>query len=67
MIQQIIFTVKMRRAPTRHDNIHTYIDTYIHRFHANYNKDVRYPSFHRLSVFTADKGYDSEEDNHILV
>lgn len=34
--QQIICTIKIRRAPTRHDNIC--------RFQANYNKDIRYPS-----------------------
>ena len=67
MIQQIICTVKIRRAPTRHDNIHTYIHIYIHRFQTNYNKDVRYPSSHYLSIVTADKGYDSEEGNYILV
>ena len=59
LLQQIICTVKIRRAPTRHENIY--------RFQANYNKDVRYPSSHYLSIVTADKGYDSEEGNHILV
>jgi hypothetical protein len=58
VIQQIICTVKIRRAPTKHDNIH--------RFQANYNKQRRQISFLSLSVVTADKGYDSE-DNHILV
>jgi len=58
VIQQIICTVKIRRAPTKHDNIY--------RFQANYNKQRRQISFLSLSVVTADKGYDSE-DNHILV
>jgi hypothetical protein len=33
-------TIKIRRAPARHDNIY--------RFQTNYNKDFRYPSFHYL-------------------
>ena len=55
MIQQITCTVKIRRAPTRHDN----------------NIDFR-PIITRtsdilpLSVATADKEYDNE-DNHILL
>ena len=51
--------IQLRRAPTRHGNIY--------RFQTYYNKDVRYPSSHYLSIVTADKGYDSEEGNHILV
>jgi len=51
--------IQLRRVPTRHDNIY--------RFQTYYNKDVRYPSSHYLSIVTADKGYDSEEGNHILV
>ena len=56
VLQQIICTIKIRRVPTRHDNIY--------RFQTNYNKDIRYPS--PTSVVTGDKGYDSE-DNHVLV
>jgi hypothetical protein len=59
ILQQIICTIKIRRAPTTDDNIY--------RFQTYYNKDVRYPSSHYLSIVTADKGYDSEEGNHILV
>ena len=55
-MQQIICTIKIRRAPTRHDNIY--------RFPTTYNKAVRISA---LSVVTADKAYDSEEDNHVLV
>ena len=43
LLQQIICTVKIRRAPTRHEN------TY--RFQANYNKDVNI-SFLPLSVYS---------------
>ena len=54
VLQQIICTIKIRRAPTRHDSIDfrpliTKISELI-----------------PLSVVTADKGYDSE-DNHVLV
>ena len=63
MIQQIICTVKIRRAPTRHDNIHTYIYTYI-----DFKPIItRISNILPLSVVTADKRYDTEEDNHILV
>jgi hypothetical protein len=54
LLKQIICTIKLRRAPTRHDNV-----------------DLR-PIITRmskilpLSVVTADKGYDSE-DNHLFV
>jgi hypothetical protein len=54
VLQQIICSIKIRRAPTRHDNM-----------------DFR-PIMTRiaeilpLSVVTADKGYDSE-DNHFLI
>ena len=34
VLQQIICTIKIRRAPTRHDNN-------IDRFQTNYNKDIR--------------------------
>jgi hypothetical protein len=54
VLQQIICTIKIRRAPTRHDNI-----------------DFR-PIMTRiaeilpLSVVTADKGYDSEDNHHLV-
>src|SRR6476660_2626085 len=55
VLQQIICTVKIRRAPTRHDNI-------------DFRPIItRTSDILPLSVVTADKGYDSEEDNHILV
>jgi hypothetical protein len=57
VLQQIICTIKIRRAPTRHDNIY--------RFQTNYNKGHQI-SFLPTSVVTGDKGYDSE-DNHVLV
>ena len=54
VLQQIICTIKIRRAPTRHDNIDF--------------KPIltRITEILPLSVVTADKGYDSEE-NHLLV
>ena len=54
VLQQIICTIKIRRAPTRHDNIDF--------------KPIltRIAEILPLSVVTADKGYDSEE-NHLLV
>ena len=57
LLQQIICTIKIRRAlPTRHDNIdfRPIITT-------------RTSEILPLSVVTADKGYDSSEDNHLLV
>jgi Transposase DDE domain len=54
VLQQIICTIKIRRAPARHDNMDfTPIVT-------------RIAEILPLSVVTADKGYDSE-DNHLLV
>ena len=54
VLQQVICTIKIRRAPTRHDNIDF--------------KPIltRIAEILPLSVVTADKGYDSEE-NHLLV
>ena len=54
VLQQIICTIKIRRAPTRHDSID---------FRPLITKISELVP---LSVVTADKGYDSE-DNHILV
>ena len=54
VLQQIICTIKIRRAPTRHDNID---------FRPLITKISELVP---LSVVTADKGYDSE-DNHVLV
>jgi len=54
VLQQIICTIKIRRAPTRHDNI-------------DFKPLVkRIANIIPLSVVTADKAYDSE-DNHLLV
>ena len=53
-VQQIICTIKIRRAPTRHDNI-------------DFRPIItRTSNILPLSVVTGDKGYDSEE-NHLLV
>ena len=54
VLQQIICTIKIRRAPTRHDNID---------FRPLI---IRLSESVQLSVVTADKAYDSE-DNHVLV
>ena len=54
VLQQIICTIKIRRAPTRHDNI-------------DFKPIVTKTSnILPLSVVTGDKGYDSE-DNNLLV
>jgi hypothetical protein len=54
VLQQIICSIKIRRAPTRHDNI-------------DFKPIItRASNILPLSVVTADKGYDSE-DNHLLV
>jgi hypothetical protein len=54
VLQQIICTIKIRRAPTRHDSI-------------DFKPIItRTSDILPLSVVTADKGYDSE-DNHLLV
>jgi len=50
VLQQIICTIKIRQAPTRHDN----------RFQANYNENI---GILPLSAITADMGYNSEEDH----
>ena len=54
VLQQIICNIRIRRDPTRHDNIDL--------------KPIveRIANILPLSVVTADKGYDSE-DNHLLV
>ena len=54
ILQQIICTIKIRRAPTRHDSVD---------FRPLITKISELVP---LSVVTADKGYDSE-DNHVLV
>jgi hypothetical protein len=54
VLQQIICTIKIRRAPTRHDNID------FRPLIIKLSESVQ------LSVVTADKAYDSE-DNHVLV
>jgi hypothetical protein len=54
VLQQIICTIKIRRARARHDNI-------------DFRPIItRTSNILPLSVVTADKGYDSEE-NHLLV
>ena len=54
VLQQIICNIRIRRAPTRHDNI-------------DFRPIItRTSNILPLSVVTADKGYDSE-DNHLLV
>ena len=54
VLQQIICTIKIRRAPTRHDSID---------FRPLITKISELVP---LSVVTADKAYDSEK-NHVLV
>ena len=54
VLQQIICTIKIRRAPTRHDSID---------FRPLI---IKISELVPLSVVTADKAYDSE-DNHVLV
>ena len=54
VLKQIVCSIKIRRAPTRHDNI-------------DFRPVItRISKIKPLSVVVADKGYDSEE-NHILV
>jgi hypothetical protein len=54
VLQQIICTIKIRRAPTRHGNM-------------DFRPIITRTSYILpLSVVTCDKGYDSEE-NHVLV
>lgn len=54
LLKQIICTIKIRRAPTRHDNVD---------FRPLITKIAKILP---LSVVVADRGYDSE-DNHLLV
>ena len=54
LLQQIICNIRIRRAPTRHDNIDFKPIM------------IRISEILPLSVVTADKGYDNE-DNHLLV
>ena len=55
ILQQIICAIKIRRAPTRHDNV-------------DFQPIIeRASKIMPMSVVVADKGYDSEEDNHVLV
>lgn len=54
VLKQIICTIKIRRAPTRHDNV-------------DFKSIItRTSEIKPLSIAVADKGYDSEE-NHVLV
>ena len=54
LLKQIIWSIKIRRAPTKHDNI-------------DFKSIIKRTSeIKPLSVAVADKGYDSEE-NHVLV
>ena len=54
VLKQIICKIKIRRAPTKHDNI-------------NFKPIVkRISELRRLPVVVADKGYDSE-DNHVMI
>jgi hypothetical protein len=54
VLKQIICKIKIRRAPSKHDNI-------------DFKPIVkRISELRRLSVVVADKGYDSEE-NHVIV
>lgn len=55
MLKQVICTIKIRRAPVRHDNVD---------FKPLVEKAA---AIMPLSVLVADKGYDSSEDNHVLV
>jgi hypothetical protein len=55
LLQQLICNIKIKRAPTRHDN------------NIDFKPLVkRIANIVPLSVVTADKAYDSE-DNHLLV
>ena len=54
VLQQIICTIKIRRAPTRHDNV-------------DFKPIItRTSEILPLSVVTADKGYDSEDNHHLV-
>jgi hypothetical protein len=54
--QVIICTIKIRRAPVRHDD------------NVDFKPLVeKAAAIMPLSVLVADKGYDSSEDNHVLV
>jgi hypothetical protein len=55
VLKQIICKVKVRRAPTRHDNI-------------DFKPVItRISKIKPLSAVVADKAYDSEENNHVMV
>lgn len=56
MLKQVICTLKIRRAPARHDNVD--FKPLVEKAAAILPLSV---------VVVADKGYDSEEDNHVLV
>ena len=62
MLKQIIIctTIKIRRAPKRHDNIHRF-STSNHN-----NKDTAEIRPLSIIAVVCDKGYDSEK-NHVLV
>ena len=54
VLKQVICNIKIRRAPTRHDNV-------------DFNEMItKISKIKKLSVVVADKAYDSE-DNHVLV
>ena len=55
LLSQIICTLKIRRDPTRHDTID--FQPLI----------IRTSEILPISVTVADKGYDSEGNNHVLV
>ena len=57
LLSQIICTLKIRRAPTRHDNID---------FQPLIIRTSESKFYLPISVTVADKGYNSE-DNHVLV
>ena len=54
VLKQVICNIKIRRAPTRHDNV-------------DFNEMItKISKIKKLSIVVADKAYDSE-DNHVLV
>ena len=63
MLKQIIIctTIKIRRAPKRHDNIHRF-STSNHNNKDSGNKAI----VNNNKAVVCDKGYDSEK-NHVLV
>jgi hypothetical protein len=54
VLKQIICNIKIRRDPTRHDNVDFGLIV------------TKISKIEKLSIFVADKGYDSE-DNHVLL